>query len=140
MSDIKPSWLSKDKSGSPEVGTRVDFSLALVLPYSELLMIRKQGVRALNHFEHSGITADPVAVSIKTTGRHMGHAKSQYDLSIWVAAHFRRLEAMFGEDQVAKLPFLPLVSVEGEKWRFFAATRRPGTKTAGPKTVSRPSM
>jgi hypothetical protein len=129
---IEPdSLLPMDCAGLPIKSKMVDF--AVYLDPDDLMhdTLRELAARdtfttaSWNHTCYPPLQKRPLAISIETklTGRDWDSAKIQ--MSIWVTAQLNKLEQLVGQDGggLPKLPFLPLIVIQGHEWYFLAATR-----------------
>lgn len=97
---------------------------------------------SVNHTLHEPLCWRPIGVSIETkhTGRNWDDAMAQ--VGIWAAAQLTKLEELIREankfagkggtpenEPKVRLPFLPLIIIQGHDWNFLAATRDPGKQT-----------
>lgn len=91
----------------------------------------------VNHTCHQPLWWSPIGVSIETkhTGQNWDEAMMQ--VGIWVAAQFNKLEQLATEanqmstkdEVIRKLPWLPLIIIQGHEWMFLAAIKTPGKQT-----------
>lgn len=123
----------------------VDFVITAELSdrFQEAFNTRFRGrtTKSVNHTLHEPLTHRPIGVSIET--KHTGEKwkEAVYQVEIWTAAQFNKLEELMeevreirGEQGVGSidascLPFLPIIIVQGHQWKFLAAVRYPGKRT-----------
>jgi hypothetical protein len=75
------------------------------------------------HFQTSDEANTPVAISIETKSHSSNSAiVGPAQLATWLRAHFRHLESLPNSSADA-LPMLPVVFVDGTKWRVDFAVR-----------------
>lgn len=97
---------------------------------------------SVNHTLHDPLCWRPIGVSIETkhTGQNWDEAMAQ--VGIWTAAQFTKLEELVKEaDEIigghgvlwdeleVRLPFLPIIIIQGHDWNFLTAIRGPHKQT-----------
>lgn len=97
---------------------------------------------SVNHTLHDPLRWRPIGVSIETkhTGENWDDAMAQ--VGIWTAAQFTELEELIKEaDEIlggqgilrngpeVRLPFLPIIRIQGHNWNFLTAIRVPRKQT-----------
>jgi len=143
---IAPSSLipPSDPATSPE-GKMVDFVITVELSdrFKEAFNTRFRGktIKSVNHTLHEPLTHRPIGVSIETKRTGEKWKEAVYQVEIWTAAHFNKLEELIREAREMRgdqergnidatgLPFLPVIIVQGHEWKFLAAVRYPGKRT-----------
>lgn len=123
----------------------IDFVITVELSdrFKEAFNTRFRGktTKSVNHTLHEPLTHRPIGVSIETKRTGEKWKEAVYQVEIWTAAHFNKLEELIMEvreirgDQerdhvdASCLPFLPVIIVQGHEWKFLAAVRYPGQRT-----------
>jgi hypothetical protein len=123
----------------------VDFVIAVELSdrFKEAFNTRFRGktTKSVNHTLHEPLTYRPIGVSIGTKRTGEKWKEAVYQVEIWTAAHFNKLEGLINEAREMRgdqeegcidatcLPFLPVIIVQGHAWKFLAAVRYPGQRT-----------
>ncbi|KAK0966472.1 hypothetical protein LTR54_018316 [Friedmanniomyces endolithicus] len=134
---LKPRFATSDR---PAQGKLVDFAIllrrspAIDQGYFDLPLEDGSNTNTLNHTVHAPCIMRPIAVSIETKREGEGGVEGRTQLSVWVAAHFTRLEELVRQrlDKHAPppvLPPLPLVLVQGVTWSLLVAQRDSAGKT-----------
>ncbi|KAF2813831.1 uncharacterized protein BDZ99DRAFT_459582 [Mytilinidion resinicola] len=102
---------------------------------------RGKTAKSVNHTLHEPLTHCPIGVSIETKRTGEKWKEAVYQLEIWTAAQFNKLEELMeevremrgeqetGGTDASGLPFLPVIIVQGHQWKFLAAVRYPGKRT-----------
>ena len=70
----------------------------------------------INHTSFEPVRFRPIAVSIKTKVAG-NEADARFQLSVWVVAHFKRLQVIMQRSGVSpEMTVLPLINVQGHEW------------------------
>ena len=123
----------------------VDFAITVELSdrFKEAFNTRFRGkmTKSVNHTLHKPLTHRPIGVSIETKRTGEKWKEAVYQMEIWTAAQFNKLEKLMkeareirggqgaGSADASCLPFLPVIIVQGHQWKFLAAVRYPGKRT-----------
>lgn len=123
----------------------VDFAITVELShrFKEAFNTRFRGktIKTVNHTLHEPLTHRPIGVSIETKRTGEKWKEAVYQVEIWTAAQFNKLEELMEEARemrgestaggidASRLPFLPVIIVQGHQWKFLAAVRYPGKRT-----------
>ena len=73
----------------------------------------------INHTAYPALKVRPIVISVEAKVQGAGKYELMVQLSIWVAAHFKKLE-MLREAKSTDIS-LPLISIDGHDWRLHMA-------------------
>lgn len=114
----------KDVSGTRLGGKMVDYAICLESGPTEpifnrmrtAMQIESTDSQYINQTSFEPVRFRPIAVSIevKVAGNEI---EATTQLSVWVAAHFRRLQRIIHRSGVgSEMTVLPLINIQGHKW------------------------
>jgi hypothetical protein len=101
----------------------------------------------INHTDYTPLLYEPIGISIETKCTGEDWAEARHQISVWLAAQWRRLDGLLLRraasmeatgGPAAELPdmtFLPGIIIQGHDWNFIAATRGGGSPDTGARTV-----
>ena len=114
----------------------VDYALCLEADRTEptfsrmltAMELETPGCLYINHTSFEPVRYRPIVVSIETkVAGNENDATTQ--LSIWVVAHFKRLQKIMQRSGVvSEMPVLPLINIQGNEW-FTRLAIQKGNKT-----------
>lgn len=125
------SLLPETRQGVKIPGKMVDFAIVLKSnaklnrAFAQLNLAPGDSERSWNHTKHGPTADSPIVISIETKASGEGERKGSYQLAVWAAAHFARLQDLLTEAGrgTAPLPMLPLLFAQGAKWQFLVASK-----------------
>lgn len=132
-----PALHIKNVSGS-RMGTKlVDYAICIKGDLIEPMLNRIMNIlrfeppdsQYINHTAFEPLRFQPIAVSIESKIASGNEAEATTQLSVWVLAHFKRLQGIIKHSGVtSEMPVLPLINIQGEEWVVTLAVQR-GDKT-----------
>lgn len=111
----------------------VDYAICLegelIEPMYERIMnimgLDPPGSQYINHTALEPVRFRPIAVSIESKVESGNEAEATTQLSVWVLAHFKRLQGIIKHSGVtSEMPVLPLINIQGEEWITRLAVQR----------------
>ena len=132
-----PALHTKNVSGSRMGGRMVDYAICLEADLDEpmfnrivnILRLEPPDSQYINHTAFEPVRFRPIVVSIESKVASGNEAEANTQLSVWVLAHFKRLQGIIKRSGVtSEMPVLPLINIQGEDWIVTLAVQR-GNKT-----------
>ncbi|KAL1614350.1 hypothetical protein SLS56_012132 [Neofusicoccum ribis] len=117
------SMLPVSASGVAAQGKTVDYALILDTAWDKdlwrrvIATLRRRDELTINQTEAEHVRFSPIAVSIETKRDLVEGDAAILQLSVWVSAHFRRLQQLTD----ARIPTMPLIIVQGHEWKLLLA-------------------
>jgi hypothetical protein len=106
----------------------VDYSLVLVpneTMYQAILNVLRQSYddedHNVNQTRSGPVRFRPITVNIEVKVPGEGRNQTMVQLSVWVAAQFKKLNALTDGREAVQRIYIPLISVEGHDWRLSIA-------------------
>lgn len=94
-----------------------------------ILRLEPPDSQYIHHTAFEPLRFWPIAVSIESKIASGNEAEATTQLSLWVLAHFKRLQGIIKHPGVtSEMPVLPLINIQGEEWVVTPAVQR-GDKT-----------
>lgn len=115
----------KNINGARLGGKMVDYVICLEADPTEPIFNRMMNVMQLEppdsqytkHTSFEPLRFRPIAVSIVTEVAASNEAEATTQLSVWVVAHFKRLQSIIQYSGIgSEMPVLPLISIKGGQW------------------------
>lgn len=128
----------KNVNGDSLQGKMVDYAICLELDPAEPMFDRMWNTMELeptshqyiNHTSFDPVRFRPIAVSIETKVDG-SEVEATIQLSVWVVAHFKRLQAIIQRSGVCpQMSVLPLIHILGHDW-FATLAVQGDSKTVG---------